>query len=859
MGATSETRTSSPQEGANGTPTLRSPHVRDALLATAYASLPVVLLANLINGTLVAIIFAHHVPRPVLLAWYALIVVMSVIRFSLWHRYRRLPSPLDAGAARRWRRIAVAGSAASGVLWGAAGGFFSGAGGEMERLALGFILGGMGAGTVVALTPVMAAFYVFLVPTVLPFTLNLAIQGDLPHQTMAIACLVYLLGIILLGRRSHHLLTHSLLLRFQNDDLVSTLEQRVRERTDALEEINARLSLDIAERRRAEAALEQYAARQSAVARFGERALAGGDIEDLFAEALDLVRKWLDVPRTAILENTADGRGIIVRLEAGGTARVPGGVTLPEADGSPAGYALLTRKPVVSADLGEETRFTTPAYLVDGVTVSTLDVVITGGRQPYGVIEASDRRRRDFGAADVAFLESIANMLAAAIERKATEHNIQQLALRDPLTGLPNRALFRDQLMQALARGDRSGSALAILLLDLDHFKDVNDSLGHSAGDSLLVEVASRLRACTRQSEPPARLGGDEFALILGDLRPDQAAAVAAAVAQKIAIRLDMPFPFEGMDVQIGVSIGITLSPGDGSGVDQLMRNADLALYRAKSEQRGSHRFYSAEMSRQIERRKAIEGDLRRALADEQFELHYQPQLELAHNRIVGFEVLLRWRHPTRGLLRPADFLAVAEAGGVLGTLDRWVLEQACRHACECRRRDLPRFSTAVNVSPAEFRGDDLAMSVERISERFGCEPTWLELEVTEQLLYPAERADFLRCLTRLRGQGVKVAIEDFGTGYCNLARLRSLPVDRIKIDRTFLTGVGRDPYSEGVIRAIISLARNLGLEVAGEGVETEEQLEFLRNEGCDRAQGFCLGPPAPFDEFVPALVGTRP
>lgn len=836
--------------------------LRQELLATVYASLPVALLASLFNGALVVAIFDGAVPRSHLVGWYALMLTMVAVRMVLWRRYLRHRHRWDAGTLRHWQRLAVVGSAISGLLWGAAGIAFGIATGEMGHLVMGFLLGGMGAGAVAALTPVLPAFYAFLLPAVVPFALGLTVSGERPHLGMAAACVVYLFGIILLGRQFHQLLVQSLRLRFENTDLVRTLEERVRQRTDALEAINARLSLDISERRRAEAALEQSAARQSAVARFGERALSGAELETLFPEALDLVRTLLDVPRAAILESAADGRSVIIHLAADGDATAAAVACPPEGEAaSPAGYALMTRKPVISADLAKDVRFAVPPFLAAAGMVSVLDVVIAGGRRPFGVLEASDRQRHHFTAADVAFLESIANMLAAAIDRKSAERNIQQMALRDPLTGLPNRAVFHDQLLQALARVRRSGGALAILLLDLDYFKDVNDTLGHSAGDRLLVDLAHRLRACTRQSEPPARLGGDEFALILTDLKIDSAVDIAATVAQKIGARLAEPFIIDGQDVHIGVSIGITLHPGDGAAVDQLMRNADLALYRAKFDGRGNFRFYSADMSVQIERRKAVEADLRRALARDEFDLYYQPQVDLASEVVVGAEALLRWQHPKRGLLQPAEFLSVAETRGLLGLIGNWVVERACRDARECRRRGLASFSTAINVSPGECRGDELAETVERIAGNLGCDVGWLELEVTEEMFHPPERGDSLRSLARLRDQGVKVSIDDFGTGYSNLARLHTLPVDRVKIDRSFVAGVGQHRDAEQIIRAMITLASNLGLEVVAEGVETQAQLDFLRAEGCHRAQGFRLGPPRPFDEFIGLLgtnVGTR-
>lgn len=854
MGVAGETRTDHHWEPASEAIAARFPGLSEELLVLAYASLPTAMLANVINGSLITIIFADSASRSLLVAWYALMVAMVVVRMGLWHQFRRLPRPLNNKALLYWRQVALVGSASSGLLWGAAGGFLSTVAGDFERLALGFLLGGMGAGAVAALTSVMPAFYAFLFPAIVPFAISLAMAADVPHRSMAVACVVYLVGLVLLGQRSHRLLCQSLRLRLQNAGLINSLEERVRERTGALEVLNAQLSRDITERRRAEAALELSVARQPAVARFGERALSGAEPDTLFAEAVDMVRTGLDVPRAALLESIADGRKLITRLAVDGGATVTGGDQTSGGSGSPAGYALMMRQSVVCANLAAEDRFAVPPSLTDSGAECVVDVVIAGAQRPFGIIEAADRRSRAFTAADVAFLESIANMLAAAIERKSSERSIQELALRDPLTGLPNRALFRDQLLQALARVQRSGKALAVLLLDLDHFKDVNDSLGHPAGDRLLIDVGSRLRACTRRSEPPARLGGDEFAVILSDLRPDAAATVAAGVAQKIHARLTAPFRIDEKEIHIGTSVGITLCPSDGALADELLRNADLALYRAKFDGRANCRFYSAEMTAQVERRKQVEADLRQALVGGEFDLHYQPQVDLVCGQIVGAEALLRWHHPRRGLLPPGEFLDVAESSGLLGPIGHWVLEKACEHACERHRRGLPVISTAINVSPAECRGEDLAENVERIAAALGCDLDWLELEVTEEMFHPPGPTTSLCSLVRLRKQGVKVSIDDFGTGYSSLARLHSLPVDRVKIDRSFVAGLGVDRDSELIVRAMITLAHNLGLDVVGEGVETRAQLDFLRIEGCDRAQGFGLGQPQPIGAFVSCL-----
>jgi diguanylate cyclase (GGDEF)-like protein/PAS domain S-box-containing protein len=439
-------------------------------------------------------------------------------------------------------------------------------------------------------------------------------------------------------------------------------------------------------------------------------------------------------------------------------------------------------------------------------------------------------------------------------EHRRAEHRIRRLALHDSLTGLPNRVLFQDRLRQALAEARRHNWQAALLLLDLDHFKDINDTLGHTAGDRLLMEVARRLDACVRASDTVARLGGDEFALILIELRrPEDAAVVARKAVRAIA----ECFRLENQEVHTTASVGITIYPTDSDDPDQLLRDADLALYRAKAEGRNTYRFYAAAMGAQVEARRALERDLRLALERGELGLHFQPQLDLAAGRIDGAEALVRWRHPSRGNVPPSEFIPLAETSGLIVPLGAWALQEACRQARAWRDAGLPPITMAVNLSLAQCRNGDLAHTTGRALRASGLEPRWLELEVTESLfLYPDN--GHVDGLQRLRKQGVRVSLDDFGTGYSSLGRLRQLPVDKIKIDRSFVAGVGRDPDSEAIVRAVIRLGRSLGLRVVAEGVETNVQCAFLQAEGCHAAQGFHIARPLPAGDFAALLGESR-
>ncbi len=430
-------------------------------------------------------------------------------------------------------------------------------------------------------------------------------------------------------------------------------------------------------------------------------------------------------------------------------------------------------------------------------------------------------------------------------DRKRAEQRIHHLAHHDSLTGLPNRTLFRDRLAQALAVGEQTGRGLALLCLDLDGFKAVNDLHGHPVGDAVLIEVGNRLMTCLRDSDTVARLGGDEFAIVQSSA--DQPRA-AAGLADRLVRLLAEPFEVGGQRVAIGTSVGIALFPSDAREPDVLLRNADLALYRAKHDGRGVYRFFEQAMDLRLQQRRALEQDLRAAMQRGELRLHYQPLLDSATLDVEGFEALLRWQHPTRGFISPAEFVPVAEECGLIVPLGHWVLQTACAEAASWK---LP-WRIAVNLSPAQFKQRDLARSVRDVLDRTGLAPWRLELEITEGILIDdAERA--LTMLRELKALGVRIALDDFGTGYSSLSYLRRFPFDKLKIDASFVQGLGDCGEADAIVRAIVALGRSLSLHITAEGVETEDQLARLREHECDQVQGYLLGRPAPPDQ-LPAL-----
>ncbi len=430
-------------------------------------------------------------------------------------------------------------------------------------------------------------------------------------------------------------------------------------------------------------------------------------------------------------------------------------------------------------------------------------------------------------------------------ERKRAEAKIAHMARHDALTGLPNRLLLRDKMEEALGLA-RDGDGFAVLCLDLDNFKTVNDSLGHPAGDALLQAVTRRLQVCVRETDTISRLGGDEFAILQpGPNAPER----AATLARRIIEVLSAAFTIEGQQVVVGASIGIALAPRDGVEPDQLLKNADLALYRAKDDGRRTYRFFEREMDIHQQSRRALEMDLRQALVTGEFELFYQPIVGLSNGQIVGVEALLRWRHPTRGLLLPGEFVPLCEEIGLIVPLGDWVLRTACR--------DISRMSgdifVAVNLSPVQFKNQGIVSSVMQALSQARLDPGRLELEITESVLL-LESDDTLAALHHLRDLGVRISMDDFGTGYSSLSYLRRFPFDRIKIDRSFIADIEKKSDCRAIIRAVASLGADLGIVTTAEGVETEKQLKMLLAEGLTEVQGFLFSPPVPHDEIVEIL-----
>lgn len=493
-----------------------------------------------------------------------------------------------------------------------------------------------------------------------------------------------------------------------------------------------------------------------------------------------------------------------------------------------------TGAPVWLSDLASETTvFRRQPALKAGLHSAFACPILVGG-EFYGVLEFFGRHVRPRDEGVLQLVQTISSQIGQFIARKQAERDLQFVANHDALTGLLNRVMFSQRLQQALAQAQRHKRQIAVLFIDLDGFKFINDTLGHDTGDALLVEIAGRLRDSLREGDTIGRMGGDEFVVLIEESSgPGQ----IMEVARKLLETLARPFMMHGKDLQVTASIGIAVHNQGGRDAQTLIKNADIAMYRAKDQGKNNFQFYSTEMSSHLAEHLSLETSLRQAVERNELALLYQPRIDIGDGRVTGVEALVRWQHPTQGLINPAEFVPFAEDAGLFGMIGDWVLHTACEQARTWQKQELPPLRMSVNLSMSQFRHESLVQRVREALHNAGIEADRLELEITESMLMRnAERA--VRQLTQLKGIGVHIALDDFGIGYSSLGYLRRFPLDTVKIDRSLIHDLSGNADAAGVARAVVAMAHSLDLRVTAEGVETREQWEFLRDIGCDEMQG---------------------
>ncbi|HSI57482.1 MAG TPA: EAL domain-containing protein [Ideonella sp.] len=520
------------------------------------------------------------------------------------------------------------------------------------------------------------------------------------------------------------------------------------------------------------------------------------------------------------------------------------------------GTAAYRRESVVVADIqadplwadfrglaalyGLRSCWSAPILTHDGAVIGTFAMYSSSVRVPT--------------AGDTRMIDLATRIAGIAIERRRAEERIGHMAHHDELTGLPNRALLSDRMTQALALARRSGRAVALLFVDLDDFKFVNDSFGHPAGDALLIEVAARLSAAVRGGDTVARLGGDEFVVMLLDL---EQAEDAVKVVQKILGALSLPLLIDARSVQVSASIGVSIYPGDGTCGETLLKHADVAMYRAKELGGNDYRCYTDDMGLRAQEHLELQAALRQAVDEQQFELHYQPQVDLRTGRMNAMEALIRWRHPELGMVSPARFIPLAEETGLIVPIGEWVLRSACTQLKAWHEAGHLGLCVAVNLSARQFQGHDVAQMVRRVLGECGLAGEFLELELTESALMQ-DTEGVLKTLHELKATGAALALDDFGTGYSSLSHLRRFPIDVIKIDQSFTFDVASSAEAASITRAIIAMARSLDMKTVAEGVETEQQLRFMSEHQCDSVQGYYYSRPLAVDAMSALLAEDR-
>jgi len=599
--------------------------------------------------------------------------------------------------------------------------------------------------------------------------------------------------------------------------------------------------LDFTAQVESERALKDLISKNRALFTLAHSAVTSNKLEHLFHQAVAIVKSGLDASHVAILKCDLPQGALPLLAGYGFSKNIPGEPTANASD-SHAGYAAHAGKTIASPDLSRERRFQPGNIWRQAGVKAAIAAPIPGARGTYGVLAVAYPEPRDFRHEEVGFVETAAYVLGSAVRRVLYERRIKELAYYDPLTGLGNRLKLDVEARRILSAAREKKRSVALLFLDIDHFSKVNNVLGHDVGDTVLQEVASRLRTAKRDSDALARIGGDEFVLLLANTGHEEAVSVARGIEEL----LGAPYSAGEHRITIHASIGIALFPEHATTLEELMREADAAMYRAK-EHGETFRFYTPKDTPPSPERLDLATDLKVALERGDLTLHYQPILDLREGTVTKVEALLRWNHPQHGPVSPAVFIPLAEEVGLIADVDRYALEKAVQQAADWLRSGTP-LAVSVNLSPRCFWQMDPARILQQLLLQAGIAPGLLTLEITERVLASPEQATPI--LEELRALGVRVAVDDFGVGYSSLRYLREFPLDALKIDRAFVKEIGIHEASEAIVRTVITLAHELGLLVLAEGVETGQQLTWLKSERCDLVQGYLIGKPLPPEEL---------
>jgi diguanylate cyclase (GGDEF)-like protein/PAS domain S-box-containing protein len=859
---------------------------------------PAIMLVNPINAAFLAAALWSDYPAWILLLWIGLFCAVVSLRFV--DRAHYLRQPHESGHEGAWATRFAVGAAATGFLWGLCGSVVFVSPDPIAHVVVTFVLGGMTVGAIQH-AAYLPAFFSYALPAVVPQVVCYLAKGDRTSIAMGLMLAAYVTVIAVMGRYINHWIVETVRLRLDQAAVNSKLQAAVAESNDVLNEIEqiyryspvglclidtnyryVRINEQMAEIHGLPVSAHIGRTLREVVPEIADKLM------ELFRPVYERGEPVLNVELNGRLANYFP-----FRSESGEVTGVIGAVTdisdlkqaqlalrqseerfrtifdsvndlifvhdfetgnFVEVNRSACEMLGYTRSELLKLNIGDISE-NKPPYAVQNLwpvmqqarsgTPQTFDWrgKTKDGRLLWVEISL---RRATFGGREV--------LLATAREisqRKEAEGQLKRMAQFDILTGLANRSVFVADAGRAIERAHRGERSFAVLYLDLDHFKDVNDTLGHPIGDRLLQSVAERLQANVRAVDTLARFGGDEFALLMANIDDPMDAGV---LADKLLQIMTKPFLLDGNQIQSGVTIGIATYEPDAADAEALLSHADVALYQAKSEGRHTYRFFTAAMDADVRKRVALTSELQAGIAEGQLFLAYQPQVDMETSRLVGLEALVRWNHPTRGVLLPGEFVPQAERSGLLVILGNWVLRSACRQAQQWRESGVALPLLAVNVSALQFKASrELESEVDAALAETGLPPGLLEIELTETALMTTSSLHE-HVVERLRARGLRIAIDDFGTGYSSLLYLRRFPVDRIKIAQDFVKDIGIEPNGTAITKAAIGLARELGIGVIAEGVETADQMRLLHEWGCRQAQGFYFAAPMAAEDVLPLL-----
>ena len=804
-----------------------------------YSVAPFGILATIINALIVFFIMDNVLPRGPLVAWVAAIMAFSAVRAVLVARFRSVSR--NSFEAAIWKQLFIAGLAVSGMIWGSLG-FFPLAGASLaHEVFLVFVLGGMAAAASSTFSMLKEGYPAYSLPALVPIFFRFILVHDSFHHAMGVMIALYGFLLWRISRYHYQANRASLLLRFENREMVDSLQKAKKK----LEGMYRAMVLEIDARIKAEADL---AAHQEHLERLVQERttdlLHANELLKTEIEGRKQVEHALRESRERLTLAQKAGRVGVFDLDLV-TGKAVWTEQLEELFGlAPGGFEGDIRgwvkrlhpddRPVVEDKFREWMR--------------------TGSKNvefEYRAIHADGKSRWMSAAAQLSYRNdgTPIRMIGTTVdstERKKLEDEIMHMVHHDTLTGLANRRLFMDIISIEIAQARRNNSKLALLFLDLDRFKETNDTFGHNIGDELLKQVSSRVRSSIRESDAAARIGGDEFNILLADIACIED---AARPVRKIMHSLEKTFVVGGYELQITASIGISIYPDDSEDPGALFRFADIAMYHAKAKGRNVMQFYNPDINMRSIERIRFENYLRQAIMRAELIVHYQPQFVVSTGRLVAAEALVRWRHPERGLLEANQFIPSAETTGFITAIDTWVLRTACAQFKAWIDEGHASLCVAVNFSSRIFQLDNVVDIVTAILEETGLPPHSLEIEITESVaMENVERT--ARVLDKLTTSGIGIAIDDFGTGYSSLNYLKKLPIQRLKIDRSFMKDIPGDADDRAIIKAVTAMAHSMQISVVAEGVERRDQMNFLTETGCDEAQGYLLNKPMPAEDF---------